>query len=122
VTKAHTPPVPAEVTDEDLGIFNGRTAINCDGVNLPEGHTTEFPLCCEPPSKYSDDWPVDPKYLFSTYYNEAEDDVLWHYSDNYANNDADDSRADPGTEDGSDAYGFIMLDVRSLPINTSSEC
>ncbi|KAI7407956.1 hypothetical protein KC336_g13253 [Hortaea werneckii] len=60
--------------------------------------------------KYSDDWPVDPKYLFSTYYNEAEDDVLWHYSDNYANNNADPSRAGQGTEDGSDAYGFVMLD------------
>ncbi|KAI7241261.1 glycoside hydrolase family 18 protein [Hortaea werneckii] len=110
VTTALTPPVPLEVSNEDLGISHGHSGRNCDRVNLPVGHSAEFPYCCEPPSKYSDDWPVDPKYLFSTYYNEAEDDVLWHYSDNYANNNADPHRADQGTEDGSDAYGFVMLD------------
>ncbi|RMY34078.1 hypothetical protein D0866_05494 [Hortaea werneckii] len=110
VTAAFTPPVPLEISNEDLGISNGHSGRNCDRVNLPVGHSAEFPYCCEPPSKYSDDWPVDPKYLFSTYYNEAEDDVLWHYSDNYANNNADPHRADQGTEDGSDAYGFVMLD------------
>jgi hypothetical protein len=110
VTTALIPPVSPEVSNDDLGFSAGPNGINCDGVSIPSGYNPDFPYCCEPPSKYSDDWPVDPKYLFSTYYDEPGDDVLWHYSDDFTNNNADKSQANPGAEDGTDAYGFVMLD------------
>ena len=83
---------------------------SCDGYSIPPGFEDYFPYCCQPPSKYSTDWPVDPKYLFETYYNEAEDDVMWSYDNQYRNNNADESQSNPGDEDGEDAYGFVMLD------------
>jgi hypothetical protein len=47
----------------------------------------EWSYCCDPPTKYYSDWPVDPKYLWEKYYNEVdESDVVWKYSDEYANN------------------------------------
>ncbi len=81
----------------------------CDGVLLPPGYDTHFPLCCDPPSRFNKKWPVDPKKLFPTYYDAPSDsDVLWHYSDDYLNNSKD--RVNDEAEDGNDAFGFVMLD------------
>ncbi|KAL8650554.1 MAG: hypothetical protein Q9226_005099 [Calogaya cf. arnoldii] len=69
-----------------------------------------FPYYCDPPSKYNDDWPVDPKYLFEHYYNTDADDVMWSYDNEYRNNNKDTSQSNPGDGVGQDAYGFVMLD------------
>lgn len=81
----------------------------CDGVTIPPGSNPEWSYCCDPPSRYNKDWPVDPKYLWENYYNKPnKSDVVWEYSDEYQNNNMD---PEPSTEeDGSDAYGFVMLD------------
>lgn len=105
VTEALQPPQSPLVAGPDHF-----SAQSCDGFSIPAGFTQEFPYCCEPPSKYSDDWPVDPKYLFEHYYNTPEDDVMWSYDDEFRNNNADNSQSNPGDEDGKDAYGFVMLD------------
>ncbi|KAL8697313.1 MAG: hypothetical protein Q9224_002379, partial [Gallowayella concinna] len=86
------------------------TGQSCDGFTIPPGFSQRFHYCCQPPSKYSTDWPVDPKYLFEHYYNTEEDDVMWSYDNEYQNNNADESRSNPEDEDGKDAYGFVMLD------------
>ncbi|KAL8707930.1 MAG: hypothetical protein Q9220_007112 [cf. Caloplaca sp. 1 TL-2023] len=102
VTEAlHPPP-----SKQDAGITGG----TCDGFSIPPGFEDHFPYCCQPPSKYSTDWPVDPKYLFEQYYNDADDDVMWSYDNEYRNNNDDKSQSNPGDEDGKDAYGFVMLD------------
>ncbi|KAL8782914.1 MAG: hypothetical protein Q9213_005026, partial [Squamulea squamosa] len=88
----------------------GRYSSTCDGFSIPAGFSKEFGYCCQPPSRYSNDWPVDPKYLFEHYYNTEEDDVMWSYDDEFRNNNADKSQSNPGDEDGKDAYGFVMLD------------
>lgn len=95
---------------------SGSVGRSCDGYSIPAGFSQEFPYCCDPPSKYSDDWPVDPKYLFEHYYNTDADDVMWSYDDEYRNNNADKSQSNPGDEDGKDAYGFIVshLSICSL--------
>jgi chitinase len=82
---------------------------SCDGFLPPAGYDPHFPLCCDPPSRFNKKWPVDPSKLFPTYYDVPNDsDVLWHYSDDYRNNNED--RVNDEAEDGSDAFGFIMLD------------
>ncbi|KAI4193916.1 MAG: hypothetical protein LQ350_008076 [Teloschistes chrysophthalmus] len=102
VTEAlHPPP-----SKQDAGIAEGI----CDGFSIPPGFEDHFPYCCQPPSKYSSDWPVDPKDLFEQYYNDADDDVMWSYDNEYRNNNEDKSQSNPGDEDGKDAYGFVMLD------------
>ena len=88
----------------------GAVSSSCDGFSIPAGFDNKFPYCCSPPSKYSSDWPVDPKYLFEHYYNTDKDDVMWSYDDEFRNNNADSSQSNPGDEDGKDAYGFVMLD------------
>ncbi|KAL8729755.1 MAG: hypothetical protein Q9181_004891 [Wetmoreana brouardii] len=103
VTQALRPPQSPLVNPSHTGL-------SCDGFSIPPGFSQEFPYCCEPPSRYSDDWPVDPKYLFEHYYNTAEDDVMWSYDNEFRNNNADKSQSNPGDEDGKDAYGFVMLD------------
>lgn len=110
VTSAIEPPVPNEVNNDDLRIFNGPNAFDCSTLSLPPEYNQAFPYCCDPPSVYSDDWPVDPKDLWSTYYDAPNSDVMWSYADNYPNNNGDSSQEGAGTEDGSDAYGFVMLD------------
>ncbi|KAL8855567.1 MAG: hypothetical protein Q9178_007797 [Gyalolechia marmorata] len=102
VTKALAPP-PSK-------LVGGRYSSTCEGFSVPAGFSKEFGYCCQPPSRYSDDWPVDPKYLFETYYNKPEDDVMWAYDNQFRNNNADNSQSNPGDEDGEDAYGFVMLD------------
>lgn len=84
-----------------------------------DSHTEqEWPFCCDPPTKYNKNWPVDPKYLWDKYYdNTKTSDVVWKYSDDYANNDADDDNS--ADEDGEDAYGFVMLDGPEGSIDNS---
>ena len=86
------------------------TGQSCDRFTIPPGFSQEFHYCCQPPSKYSSDWPVDPKYLFEHYYDAPDDDVMWSYDNEYRNNNNDKSQSNPGDEDGKDAYGFVMLD------------
>ncbi|KAL2060601.1 hypothetical protein VTL71DRAFT_9242 [Oculimacula yallundae] len=102
VTEALDPP--------DSYNLGGSSRLSCDGVSSPPGFDNHYPLCCDPPGKYSEDWPVDPKDLFSKYYNSPDSDVMWSYDDEYRNNNADPTQAPLDAEDGSDAYGFIMLD------------
>lgn len=106
VTQALEPP-PSPLLGSGVVGRGGQT---CDGFSIPAGFSHEFPYCCEPPSKYSSDWPVDPKYLFEHYYDTPDDDVMWSYDDEFRNNNADSSQSNPGDEDGKDAYGFVMLD------------
>lgn len=91
----------------ELGTYTPENA--CDGVVAPVGQDMHFPLCCSPQSKYNKKWPIDPKDLFAIYYDDpTSSDVLWTYSDEVTNNDKDDSSS--SKEDGTDAYGFLMLD------------
>ncbi|CBF89323.1 hypothetical protein AN0517.2 [Aspergillus nidulans FGSC A4] len=86
-----------------------KSEINCDGVTVPPGTDPEWSYCCDPPTRYNKNWPVHPKYLWEKYYNDPKkSDVVWKYSDEYQNNDADADHS--SEEDGSDAYGFVMLD------------
>lgn len=100
----------------ELGTYTPENA--CDGVVAPAGQDMHFPLCCSPQSKYNKKWPIDPKDLFSIYYDDPDSsDVLWTYSDEVTNNDKDDSSS--SEEDGTDAYGFLMLDGPSGSIDNS---
>lgn len=103
VTQAKAPP-------QALAISAHHTGIDCGGVSSPPGYSEFYPYCCEPPSKYSDKWPVDPKYLFEHYYDTPKDDVMWSYDQEYRNNNKDPSQSPPDEEKGEDAYGFVMLD------------
>jgi chitinase len=95
-----------------------RYPISCDSVSIPPGLDMHFPLCCEVQSKYNKKWPVDPEKLYEIYYNDPEkSDVLWQYSDEVTNNDRDDTRSD--AEDGTDAFGFLMLDGPEGSIDNS---
>lgn len=81
-------------------------AIQDCGAKLPTDNIDYFSYCCDPPSEYEENWPVDPEKLWAHPYYE---DVEWQYADNYGNNNKD------GTADGQDAfgddpYGFVMLD------------
>ncbi|KAL9599868.1 MAG: hypothetical protein Q9219_003562 [cf. Caloplaca sp. 3 TL-2023] len=104
VTNALQPPP----SSQQAGSVSSGTS--CDGYSIPAGFDNKFPYCCAPPSKYSSDWPIDPKYLFEHYYNTDKDDVMWSYDNEFRNNNADSSQSNPGDEDGKDAYGFVMLD------------
>lgn len=76
---------------------------SCDTIVLGSGSDPEWPFCCDPPSKYNKNWPVDPKFLWGKYYNHPKkSDVVWEYSDDYSNNDMDSERS--ADEDGDDAY------------------
>ncbi|KAF3058356.1 Killer toxin subunits alpha/beta [Daldinia childiae] len=91
---------------------------SCDGVVAPPGRDMHYPLCCDLQSKYNKKWPVDPEKVFQTYYNNPGDsDVMWQYSDEYTNNDKDDGQSN--SEDGTDAYGFLMLDGPEGSIDSS---
>ncbi|KAL6228777.1 hypothetical protein BDW75DRAFT_131550 [Aspergillus navahoensis] len=98
----------------------GASGISCDSISLPSNTDPEFSYCCDPPSKYNKKWPVDPKMLWEHYYNEeGESDVVWDYSNEYEKNNRDSQRAAPGAEDGTDAYGFVMLDGPEGSIDNS---
>ncbi|KAL1835649.1 hypothetical protein VTJ49DRAFT_6294 [Mycothermus thermophilus] len=80
----------------------------CDAVLRPPGYDGNFPLCCDPPTRFNKKVPIQPSKLFPTYYDEPNDsDLLWHYNDDYSHNNRDTVNDD--TEDGKDAFGFIML-------------
>lgn len=49
-----------------------KSEINRDGVTIPPGIDLEWSYCCDPPSRYDESWPVDPKYLWEKYYNNPE--------------------------------------------------
>ncbi|OQD79993.1 hypothetical protein PENANT_c040G10948 [Penicillium antarcticum] len=78
-----------------------------------------FHLCCDPPSEYTEDWPVPPSFLWEDAYEDDDDDVAWAFADNQSNND-EESSDDPIEEDPSDhAYGFLMLDGPSESIDNA---
>lgn len=106
ITSAQDPPIGPEFT----GAVNIGSAVNCAGYPLSPGQSPYFPYCCDPPSQYNNNWPVDPSYLWSNYYNASGDSVQWSYADNYGNNNADTGPSDPQANPGDDPYGFIMLD------------
>jgi chitinase len=82
----------------------------CFGYEIPEMISPDFPLCCEPPSTYSEKWPVEPKYLWSHYYDGDDDDISWQFSDNFGSNNKDTTPGDMDDDPGTDPYGFVMLD------------
>jgi chitinase len=79
----------------------------------------DFKLCCDPPSRYNEKWPVEPKYLWSLYYDDAGDDVTWEFSDNFGNNNNDTKSDDMEEDPGTDPYGFVMLDGPPGSINNA---
>jgi chitinase len=82
----------------------------CPGVQLPPNTDPHYPLCCDPPSIWNKDWPVSPDRLWEiAYADKDKDKAVWTYDTQYGNNDADGDRADPTKIDGSDSYGFLML-------------
>lgn len=102
--------VAEAINPPESNFLDGTHSMSCDSISLPPGYDPHFLLCCDPPSLWNEDWPVDPKYLWENYFNDKEDDkALWSYDTHYTNNDEDPTRASPGKIDGSDAYGFIML-------------
>jgi glycosyl hydrolase family 18 (putative chitinase) len=103
VSQALHPPFNQYTTPDTRGY-------TCDGMSMPPGYDMHFPFCCAPPSKYNKKWPVDPEKLWEHYYNDKSANVVWDYSDEYSNNNKDEKQSDPGVEDGTDAYGFVMLD------------
>ncbi|KAI1104572.1 putative bacteriodes thetaiotaomicron symbiotic chitinase [Jackrogersella minutella] len=106
-------PPPSPPTDPDSTF-----PFSCDGFAVPPGTDMHYPLCCDLQSKYNKKWPVDPKQVFEAYYDTpGESDVMWQYSDEYNNNNKDDGQSD--SEDGTDAYGFLMLDGPEGSIDNS---
>ncbi|RYP24055.1 hypothetical protein DL765_000783 [Monosporascus sp. GIB2] len=88
----------------------GRYEMSCDGISLPPNTDPHIGYCCDPPSTWNADWPVDPEKLWKVHFNNPDEDkALWSYDTQYDHNDADNSRAATGKIDGSDAYGFMML-------------
>ena len=86
----------------------GRFEMSCDGISLPPNYDPHIGLCCEPPSTWNKDWPVDPEKLWDVHFNNPDTDrALWAYDDEYDHNDRDKQRSD--NPDGTDAYGFLML-------------
>lgn len=91
------------------------TSADCSGSALPVEYQTEYPLCCDPPTEYTERWPVDPAYLWEDAYTSDDADVAWSYADNFQNNNQDNQpdyvADDPDSDDyGEDAFGFLMLD------------
>ncbi|KAI0197886.1 hypothetical protein F4808DRAFT_473454 [Astrocystis sublimbata] len=71
---------------------------------------TEYGLCCSPPSRFTNDWPVNPAYLWDGACTDEDDDVSWQWSNNFGNNHKDTSPTDLEENPGDDPYGFVMLD------------
>ncbi|KAF7548173.1 hypothetical protein G7Z17_g7224 [Cylindrodendrum hubeiense] len=86
----------------------GRTKMSCDSVSLPSGYDDHFGYCCDPPSTWNKNWPVDPEKLWDIHFNDPKTDkAVWQYDSQYSYNNADSDRSED--EDGDDAYGFVML-------------
>ncbi|WQF83340.1 Putative glycoside hydrolase family 18, catalytic domain, glycosyl hydrolase family 18 (GH18) active [Colletotrichum destructivum] len=96
----------------------GRYQNVCNGVSLPPNTDPHFGFCCAPPSTWNVDWPVDPAHLWEEHFNDREKDkALWQYDTHHGHNDEDDAMASPGKIDGSDAYGFMMLNGQKEAID-----
>ena len=93
----------------------------CDSnFKIPKDTDPRFPLCCDPPSLWNKDWPVDPERLWEEYFNNKEKDkAVWSYDTQFEHNDKDKHRASPDVIDGSDAFGFLMLNGPQEAIDDS---
>ncbi|KAF7176523.1 hypothetical protein CNMCM7691_002841 [Aspergillus felis] len=109
-----TAQMPSWVYDNSMWTSN-----QCYGFQIPDMMSADFKLCCDPPSRYNEKWPVEPKYLWSHYYDNAGDDVTWEFSDNFGNNNKDTTPADMEEDPGTDPYGFVMLDGPPGSINNA---
>ena len=91
--------------------------VDCEAMYPGDpGWDPDFQLCCDPPTEYNNNWPVDPKFLWSNPYYE---DVQWQYADDFGENNKDGSPSDPTTQMGQDPYGFVMLDGPAGAISSS---
>ena len=90
--------------------LGGTFTPSCQGYLAVPGLDPNFKFCCNPPSLYNNQWPVNPTYLWSHAYTDEGSDVLWHIADNYGSNNADTGPDDPTINPGDDPYGFVMLD------------
>ncbi|EAU34904.1 conserved hypothetical protein [Aspergillus terreus NIH2624] len=111
-----TAQMPSSIHGENHGVD---LSSQCYGFQIPEMMSPDFKLCCDPPSRYNEKWPVEPKYLWSHYYDDADDDVTWEFSDNFGNNNKDTRPNDMEDEPGTDPYGFVMLDGPPGSINNA---
>lgn len=92
----------------DRGLDYGRFKISCDGISFGPGVDPHVPLCCDPPTRWNKHWPVDPAKLWEQHFdNPKTDKALWDYEDRFTQNDKDSERSNK--EDGTDAYGFLIL-------------
>ncbi|KAJ5101602.1 hypothetical protein NUU61_003824 [Penicillium alfredii] len=86
---------------EDYKVIS-RECIGTPGYPIPPMRMPQYPLCCEPPSRYGKKGPVEPSYLWSHCYDSKDDDVTWEFSDNFGNNNKDTMPGvmedDPGTD------------------------
>lgn len=83
----------------------------CEGwAPPPRNPTIQYKLCCSPPSRFTESWPVNPAYLWDGAYTDEDDDVTWQWSNNFGNNIKDTSPTDLEENPGDDPYGFVMLD------------
>jgi chitinase len=99
----------------------GGQGISCEttgGANYV-GVLPEFHLCCDPPSVYTQTWPVLPSYLWSDVSDDKTNDVTWEVADDFGNNDHDILPNDPTTQPGQDPYGFVMMDGPKGSISNS---
>ncbi|KAJ2980520.1 hypothetical protein NUW58_g6925 [Xylaria curta] len=76
----------------------------------PAAAGIQYALCCSPPSRFTDDWPVSPAYLWNGAHIDKDDDVSWQWSNNFGNNNKDTSPTNLESDPGDDPYGFVMLD------------
>lgn len=107
VTKAL---VPTTLSDFNKG---------CAAFTLAPGTHPEFPLCCDPPSIYNKDWPVEPKYLWSDRADDDTADVTWDWANSFGNNNYDIHPDNLDENPGADPYGFVMLDGPPGSINNA---
>ncbi len=111
VTSAHLP-----IYQPDVNItFNSHMCM----FGAPSGpsESTEFPLCCEPPSRFNQKWPVEPKYLWSDYYDDEDDDISWDFANNFGNNNEDTIPHDQKKTLGTTRTVVFMLDGPPRSIN-----
>ncbi|KPM43205.1 hypothetical protein AK830_g3330 [Neonectria ditissima] len=94
-------------------------AVNCADYPSYPGTSPEYPLCCDPPSKFDDDWPVQPSFLWSDRAPDDEADVTWEWANNFGNNNHDITSEDLDDNPGADPYGFVMLDGPPGSINNA---
>lgn len=105
----------ALVPPPELGLSGTPNSVANCGAQLPSNDANEFSYCCDPPSDFTPNLPVDPAKLWADPHYE---DVEWSYSDEYTNNDQDDEFSGQQAY-GEDAYGFIMMDGPSDMISHS---